>query len=37
MTVAVIVFLPFVLAYQAWSYYVFRRRVSRREFSATSH
>jgi cytochrome d ubiquinol oxidase subunit II len=32
MTVVVIVFLPFVLVYQAWSYYVFRRRVSTRGF-----
>jgi cytochrome d ubiquinol oxidase subunit II len=32
MTVVVIVFLPFVLGYQAWTYYVFRRRVSREEF-----
>jgi cytochrome d ubiquinol oxidase subunit II len=32
MTVVVIIFLPLVLAYQAWSYYVFRRRVSAREF-----
>ena len=32
MTVVVIVFLPAVLAYQAWTYYVFRRRVSRSEF-----
>jgi cytochrome d ubiquinol oxidase subunit II len=32
MTVVVILFLPLVLAYQAWSYYVFRRRVSAREF-----
>ena len=37
MTVVVIVFLPLVLGYQAWTYYVFRRRVSRREFSAPSH
>ena len=29
MTVVVIIFLPLVLAYQAWTYYVFRRRVSR--------
>jgi cytochrome d ubiquinol oxidase subunit II len=28
----VIVFLPLVLGYQAWTYYVFRRRVSREEF-----
>jgi cytochrome d ubiquinol oxidase subunit II len=37
MTVVVIIFLPLVLAYQAWSYYVFRRRISRREFSASPH
>ena len=32
MTVVVIVFMPLVLAYQTWFYYVFRRRVSRAEF-----
>ena len=32
MTVVVVIFLPLVLAYQAWSYYVFRRRVSASEF-----
>jgi cytochrome d ubiquinol oxidase subunit II len=32
MTVVVLIFLPVVLAYQIWSYYVFRRRVSRDEF-----
>jgi cytochrome d ubiquinol oxidase subunit II len=32
MTVVVIIFLPFVLAYQTWTYYVFRRRVTRRDF-----
>jgi cytochrome d ubiquinol oxidase subunit II len=32
MTVVVIIFLPVVLAYQTWTYYVFRRRVSRDEF-----
>jgi cytochrome bd ubiquinol oxidase subunit II len=32
MTVVVVIFLPFVLAYQAWTYYVFRRRVSQRDF-----
>jgi cytochrome bd ubiquinol oxidase subunit II len=32
MTVVVILFLPLVLAYQAWTYYVFRRRVSARQF-----
>ena len=32
MTVVVIILLPFVLAYQTWTYYVFRRRVSRRDF-----
>jgi cytochrome d ubiquinol oxidase subunit II len=35
MTVVVIIFLPLVLAYQAWTYYVFRRRVSREEFQPT--
>jgi cytochrome bd ubiquinol oxidase subunit II len=34
MTVVAVVILPVVLAYQAWTYYVFRQRVSRREFSA---
>ena len=32
MTVVAVVMLPFVLAYQAWSYYVFRKRVSTKDF-----
>jgi cytochrome bd ubiquinol oxidase subunit II len=32
MTVVVIIFLPLVLAYQAWTYYIFRRRVSVQSF-----
>src|SRR5207244_4052145 len=32
MTFVVVVFLPLVLIYQAWTYYVFRRRVSASEF-----
>ena len=32
MTVVVIIFLPLVLAYQSWTYYVVRRRVSRDQF-----
>jgi cytochrome d ubiquinol oxidase subunit II len=32
MTVVVVIFLPLVLAYQTWTYYVFRRRVSASEF-----
>ena len=32
MTVVVIIFLPVVLAYQTWTYYVFRRRISKQEF-----
>jgi len=32
MSVVVVIFLPFVLAYQTWTYYVFRRRVSKRDF-----
>jgi hypothetical protein len=27
-----VIFLPFVLVYQAWSYYVFRRRISAASF-----
>ncbi|MBO0882925.1 MAG: cytochrome d ubiquinol oxidase subunit II [Mycobacterium sp.] len=34
MTVVVIFLLPLVLAYQTWTYYVFRRRVSHSEFQA---
>lgn len=34
MTVVVVIFLPLVLGYQAWTYYVFRRRISRNEFTA---
>ena len=34
MTVVVVIFMPLVLLYQAWTYYVFRRRVSRDEFVA---
>jgi len=33
-TVVVVIFLPLVLLYQAWTYYVFRRRVSRSEFAS---
>ena len=36
MTVVAVVLLPFVVAYQAWSYYVFRRRISAREFAPGS-
>ncbi|HEY7146604.1 MAG TPA: cytochrome d ubiquinol oxidase subunit II [Streptosporangiaceae bacterium] len=32
MTIVVVIFLPVVLAYQAWTYYVFRRRVSTSDF-----
>jgi cytochrome d ubiquinol oxidase subunit II len=32
MTVVVIIFLPLVLAYQVWTYYVFRKRVSAGDF-----
>jgi len=37
MTVVVIVFLPLVLVYQAWTYYVFRRRVSVADFRPAPH
>ncbi len=36
MTVVAILALPVVLAYQTWSYYVFRRRDSKQEFQASS-
>jgi cytochrome d ubiquinol oxidase subunit II len=36
MTIVVIVFLPVVLGYQAWTYYVFRRRVSAKEFATSA-
>jgi cytochrome d ubiquinol oxidase subunit II len=32
MTVVVIIFLPLVLLYQGWTYYVFRKRVSASDF-----
>jgi hypothetical protein len=32
MTVVALVLLPFVLGYQAWTYYVFRRRISDQQF-----
>jgi cytochrome bd ubiquinol oxidase subunit II len=32
MTVVVVIFLPLVLAYQAWTYYIFRKRVSASDF-----
>jgi cytochrome bd ubiquinol oxidase subunit II len=35
MTVVAILVLPVVLAYQIWSYYVFRKRVSKQEFQAS--
>jgi len=34
MTVVAIILVPVVLAYQTWTYYVFRRRVSKQEFLA---
>jgi cytochrome bd ubiquinol oxidase subunit II len=32
MTVVVIIFLPLVLGYQTWTYYVFRKRISASDF-----
>jgi Cytochrome bd terminal oxidase subunit II len=39
MTVVVAIFLPVVLVYTAWTYYVFRRRLSDKEFGVqqTAH
>ena len=36
MTVVAVVLLPVVLAYQTWTYYVFRRRISRAEFEPST-
>jgi cytochrome bd ubiquinol oxidase subunit II len=36
MTVVVIILLPVVLAYQAWTYHIFRHRVSRSDFQPAS-
>jgi len=33
MTIVVAIFLPVVLAYTAWTYYVFRRRLSDKQFA----
>ncbi len=37
MTIVAVVLLPVVLAYQTWTYYVFRRRISRQEFQPPRH
>jgi cytochrome bd ubiquinol oxidase subunit II len=34
MTIVVVIFLPLVLIYQAWTYYVFRRRVTVSDFAS---
>jgi cytochrome d ubiquinol oxidase subunit II len=36
MTVVALVFLPIVLAYQAWTYYVFRRRITDQAYRPTT-
>jgi cytochrome bd ubiquinol oxidase subunit II len=36
LTIIAVVFLPIVLAYQAWSYFVFHRRVTTHHFESTS-
>lgn len=33
MTIVAVIFLPFVLGYQVWSYYVFRKRVNEKELA----
>jgi cytochrome bd ubiquinol oxidase subunit II len=37
MTVVVVILLPIVLIYTAWSYYVFRRRLTDKDFSGPQH
>jgi cytochrome d ubiquinol oxidase subunit II len=36
MTIVAVTLLPVVLAYQAWTYWVFRRRIGREDFAPTS-
>jgi cytochrome d ubiquinol oxidase subunit II len=31
------IMIPFVLAYQTWTYWVFRKRISRKNIPATAH
>jgi cytochrome d ubiquinol oxidase subunit II len=35
MSVVALIFVPVVLAYQAWTYWVFRKRVTREQLSET--
>jgi cytochrome d ubiquinol oxidase subunit II len=35
MTVVAIIFVPIVVSYQAWTYWVFRHRLGRTEFEGT--
>jgi len=35
MSVVALILLPYMLAYQAWTYYVFRRRVNTSDFQPT--
>ena len=37
MTWTIIFTLPFVLAYQAWTFWVFRKRISRKTIEASAH
>jgi cytochrome d ubiquinol oxidase subunit II len=37
MTWVAAIMLPLVLAYQTWTYWVFRKRVSRKSIPATAH
>jgi cytochrome d ubiquinol oxidase subunit II len=32
-----LIFLPLILAYQGWTYWVFRKRVSRQTIDASAH
>ena len=34
MTIVAVIFVPIVLAYQGWTYYVFRQRVSKKTLAA---
>ena len=36
MTVVAVIFVPIVLAYQGWTYWVFRHRLGRDDFEGTA-
>jgi len=37
MSIVALLFVPIVLGYQAWSYWVFRKRIGREDFTTAAH